>query len=154
MYKGDADWTLIGEVKNNSRMTIPVFGNGDIDSPEKAIEMRDKYGVDGVMIGRASIGYPWIFNEIKHFMATGQHLAAPSLEDRVQAARRHLELAIQWKGEGLAITETPRHYGNYFRDFPNFKDYRMTLVTSNEVDELMATFDAIIEEYGPSLALV
>ena len=154
MYKGDADWTLIGEVKNNSRMTIPVFGNGDIDSPEKDIEMRDKYGVDGVMIGRASIGYPWIFNEIKHFMATGQHLAAPSLEDRVQAARRHLELAIQWKGEGLAITETRRHYGNYFRDFPNFKDYRMTLVTSNEVDELMATFDAIIEEYGPSLALV
>ncbi|MBL6627738.1 MAG: tRNA dihydrouridine synthase DusB [Cryomorphaceae bacterium] len=154
MYKGDADWTLIGEVKNNSRMTIPVFGNGDIDSPEKAIEMRDKYGVDGVMIGRASIGYPWIFNEIKHFMATGQHLAAPSLEDRVQAARRHLELAIQWKGEVLAITETRRHYGNYFRDFPNFKDYRMTLVTSNEVDELMATFDAIIEEYGPSLALV
>jgi nifR3 family TIM-barrel protein len=154
MYKGDADWTLIGEVKNNSRMTIPVFGNGDIDSPEKAIEMRDKYGVDGVMIGRASIGYPWIFNEIKHFMATGQHLAAPSLEDRVQAARRHLELAIKWKGEGLAITETRRHYGNYFLDFPNFKDYRMTLVTSNEVDELMATFDAIIEEYGPSLALV
>ena len=154
MYKGDADWTLIGEVKNNSRMTIPVFGNGDIDSPEKAIEMRDKYGVDGVMIGRASIGYPWIFNEIKHFMATGKHLAAPSLEVRVQAARRHLELAIQWKGEGLAITETRRHYGNYFRDFPNFKDYRMTLVTSNEVDELMATFDAIIEEYGPSLALV
>jgi len=152
MYKGDADWTLIGEVKNNSRMTIPVFGNGDIDSPEKAIEMRDKYGVDGVMIGRASIGYPWIFNEIKHFMATGQHLAAPSLEDRVQAARRHLELAIQWKGEGLAITETRRHYANYFRDFPNFKDYRMTLVTSNEVDELMATFDKIVEEYGPMLA--
>jgi tRNA-dihydrouridine synthase B len=152
MYKGDADWTLIGEVKNNSRMTIPVFGNGDIDSPEKAIEMRDKYGVDGVMIGRASIGYPWIFNEIKHFMATGQHLAAPSLEDRVQAARRHLELAIQWKGEGLAITETRRHYGHYFRDFPNFKDYRMTLVTSNEVDELMATFDKIVEEYGPMLA--
>ena len=152
MYKGDADWTLIGEVKNNSRMTIPVFGNGDIDSPEKAIEMRDKYGVDGVMIGRASIGYPWIFNEIKHFMATGQHLAAPSLEDRVEAARRHLELAIQWKGEGLAITETRRHYANYFRDFPNFKDYRMTLVTSNEVDELMATFDKIVEEYGPMLA--
>jgi tRNA-dihydrouridine synthase B len=152
MYKGDADWTLIGEVKNNSRMTIPVFGNGDIDSPEKAIEMRDKFGVDGVMIGRASIGYPWIFNEIKHFMATGQHLAAPSLEDRVQAARRHLELAIQWKGEGLAITETRRHYANYFRDFPNFKDYRMTLVTSNEVDELMATFDKIVEEYGPMLA--
>ena len=152
MYKGDADWTLIGEVKNNSRMTIPVFGNGDIDSPEKAIEMRDKFGVDGVMIGRASIGYPWIFNEIKHFMATGQHLGAPSLEDRVQAARRHLELAIQWKGEGLAITETRRHYANYFRDFPNFKDYRMTLVTSNDVDELMATFDKIVEEYGPMLA--
>ena len=99
MYKGDADWTLIGEVKNNSRMTIPVFGNGDIDSPEKAIEMRDKFGVDGVMIGRASIGYPWIFNEIKHFMATGQHLAAPSLEDRVQAARRHLELLFNGKGK-------------------------------------------------------
>ena len=151
MYKGDADWTLIGEVKNNSRMTIPVFGNGDVDSPEKAIEMRDKYGVDGVMIGRAAIGYPWIFNKIKHFMATGRHLEAPSLEDRVQAARRHLELAIQWKGHALAITETRRHYGNYFRDFPNFKDYRMTLVTSNEVEELMATFDKIVEEYGPML---
>ncbi len=151
MYKGEADWSLIGEVKNNSRMHIPVFGNGDIDSPEKAIMMRDQYGVDGVMIGRASIGYPWVFNEIKHFMATGEHLAAPTLEDRVAAARRHLELAIQWKGEGLAITETRRHYGNYFRDFPNFKDYRMTLVTSNEVEELMSTFDKIIHEYGPSL---
>ena len=114
--------------------------------------MRNLYGVDGVMIGRASIGYPWIFNEIKHFMATGMHLAAPTLEDRVAAARRHLELAIQWKGEGLAIAETRRHYGNYFRDFPHFKDYRMTLVTSNEVDELMGTFEAILTEYGPAMA--
>lgn len=152
MYKGEADWSLIAAVKNNPRMHIPVFGNGDVDSPEKALEMRNLYGVDGVMIGRASIGYPWIFNEIKHFMATGMHLAAPTLEDRVAAARRHLELAIQWKGEGLAIAETRRHYGNYFRDFPHFKDYRMTLVTSNEVDELMGTFEAILTEYGPAMA--
>ncbi len=154
MYKGEADWSLIGAVKSNSRMHIPVFGNGDIDCPEKALAMRDQYGVDGVMIGRASIGYPWIFNEIKHFMATGTHLAPPTLEDRVAAARRHLELAIQWKGESLAIAETRRHYGNYFRDFPNFKEYRMTLVTSNETAELMHTFDAIIEEYGSSMALI
>ena len=152
MYKGEADWSLIAAVKNNPRMHIPVFGNGDVDSPEKALEMRNLYGVDGVMIGRASIGYPWIFNEIKHFMATGMHLAAPTLEDRVAAARRHLELAIKWKGEGLAIAETRRHYGNYFRDFPHFKDYRMTLVTSNEVDELMGTFEAILTEYGPAMA--
>ena len=152
MYKGEADWSLIAAVKNNPRMHIPVFGNGDVDSPEKALEMRNLYGVDGVMIGRASIGYPWIFNEIKHFMATGMHLADPTLEDRVAAARRHLELAIQWKGEGLAIAETRRHYGNYFRDFPHFKDYRMTLVTSNEVDELMGTFEAILTEYGPAMA--
>ena len=152
MYKGEADWSLIAAVKNNPRMHIPVFGNWYVDSPEKALEMRNLYGVDGVMIGRASIGYPWIFNEIKHFMATGMHLAAPTLEDRVAAARRHLELAIQWKGEGLAIAETRRHYGNYFRDFPHFKDYRMTLVTSNEVDELMGTFEAILTEYGPAMA--
>lgn len=148
MYKGEADWRLIGDVKNNPRMVIPVFGNGDVNTPEKALEMRNNFGVDGVMIGRAAIGYPWIFDEIKCFMKTGQHRASPTVEDRVNVARRHLELAIKWKGESMAITETRRHYGNYFRDFPNFKEYRMTLVTSNEVEELMATFDLINDVYS------
>lgn len=153
MYKGEADWSLIGDVKNNPRMHIPVFGNGDIDSPEKVLSVRDKFGIDGVMIGRAAIGYPWVFNEIKHFMKTGDHLDPPSLLDRVDAAREHLKLAVQWKGESLAIVETRRHYANYFRNFPNFKDYRMKLVTSNHVEEIMVTFDDILNEYAPAFAL-
>jgi nifR3 family TIM-barrel protein len=112
MYKGEADWTLIGEVKNNPRIHIPIFGNGDVDTPEKAVAMRNRYGVDGIMIGRASIGYPWIFKEIKHFMATGEHLPPPVLEDRVDAARKHLEFDTVWKGESMAIRETRRHYTN------------------------------------------
>lgn len=153
MYKGEADWSLIGDVKNNPRMHIPVFGNGDIDSAEKVLKVRDRYGVDGVMIGRAAIGYPWVFNEIKHYMETGSHMAPPSLLDRVDAAREHLKLAIHWKGESLAIVETRRHYSNYFRDFPNFKDYRMRLVTSNQVEELMVTFDEILSDYAPVFAI-
>jgi nifR3 family TIM-barrel protein len=152
MYKGDADWSLIGDVKNNSRMHIPVFGNGDINSPEKVIHARNKYGVDGVMIGRAAIGYPWIFNEIKHFMKTGYHAPSPTLIDRVDAAREHLELSIKWKGEALAIVETRRHYANYFRDFPSFKDYRMRLVTSNDIQDIMNTFDEILTKYAPVYA--
>jgi tRNA-dihydrouridine synthase B len=142
MYKGDADWTLISDVKNNPRMRIPVFGNGDIDSPEKAVEYRDRYGVDGIMIGRASIGYPWVFNEIKHFMATGTHLAPPTISDRVDAAGKHLSMAVRWKGEHLGLVEMRRHYANYFKGLPHFKEYRMQLVTGESV----VLVNAILEE--------
>lgn len=143
MYKGNADWTLIGDVKNNQRMKIPVFGNGDIDSPEKALEYRNRYGVDGVMIGRASIGYPWIFNEIKHFINTGTHLDKPTVADRVEAARRHLEMSIKWKGEGLGIAEMKRHYTNYFKGIAHFKEYRMKLVTTFNLEEILHTLNEI-----------
>ena len=142
MYKGDADWRPIAEVKNNQRMHIPIFGNGDVDSPEKAIEMRDQYGLDGAMIGRASIGNPWFFNQVKHFMKTGTHLAPPSIVERVDAARRHLEMAIDWKGEVLGVLETRRHYTNYFKGIPHFKEYRTRMVTSNaSVDVFAALAD-------------
>lgn len=143
MYKGEADWTLIGEVKNNPRMHIPVFGNGDVDTPEKALENKNRYGVDGVMIGRASIGYPWIFNEIKHFMATGEHLAPPSLEQRVNAAKRHLEMSIKWKGEKLGVVEMRRHYANYFKGIPHLKEFRIKLVTETAPELLFHTLDEI-----------
>lgn len=151
MYKGDADWTLIAEVKNNPRMRIPVFGNGDISSPEKAVEYKNRYGVDGIMIGRASIGHPWVFNEIKHFMKTGQHLAPPSLKDRVEVAREHLLMSVKWKGKGLGIVEMRRHYSNYFKGIPHFKDARTTLVTSNNLDEILATLDNIETQFADSL---
>src|ERR1044071_7466079 len=125
MYKGEANWNYIAEVKNNPRIHIPIFGNGDIDSPEKALEYRNKYGVDGIMIGRAAIGYPWIFNEVKHFFETGEHLPAPGVKERVEAARKHLEMSIRWKGEGLGIAEMKRHYTNYFKGIAHFKEYRM-----------------------------
>jgi tRNA-dihydrouridine synthase B len=145
LYKGEADWTLIGEVKNNPRMRIPVFGNGDIDSPEKAVEYRDRYGVDGIMIGRASIGYPWFFNEVKHFIKTGSHLDAPGIKDRVEVAREHLQMSINWKGEQLGIAEMKRHYTNYFKGISHFKDYRMKLVTSFQLQEIMDTLDYIAD---------
>jgi nifR3 family TIM-barrel protein len=145
LYKGEADWTLIGDVKNNPRMRIPIFGNGDIDSPEKAVEYKNRYGVDGIMIGRASIGYPWVFNEIKHFMKTGNHLSAPGIKDRVEVARQHLQMSIDWKGESLGIAEMKRHYTNYFKGIAHFKDYRMKLVTSFELREIMDTLDYIAE---------
>lgn len=148
MYKGDADWALIGEVKNNPRMHIPVFGNGDVDTPEKAVEMRHRYGVDGVMIGRASIGYPWIFNEIRHFINTGEHLPKPTIADRVSAAKQHLKHAVQWKGERLGIVETRRHYTNYFRGIANFKETRLKLVTSDNHEELLHLMDEIESEFG------
>lgn len=148
MYKGEADWSLIGEVKNNPRMHIPVFGNGDIDSPEKAVEMQSKYGVDGVMIGRASIGYPWIFKEVKHYIKTGEKLPVPSIEERVRVAKKHFDFSLEWKGERLGIVEMRRHYTNYFRGYPNFKPLRQILVTSNDIDEIYATFDRIIEEFA------
>lgn len=143
MYKGDADWTLIGEVKNNPRMKIPVFGNGDIDSPEKAVEFKNRYGVDGIMIGRASIGYPWIFNEIKHYVSTGEHLTPPSLKERVEAAREHLMLSIRWKGEILGIVEMKRHYTNYFKGIAHFKEFKGKLVTSMDLNEIIETLDFI-----------
>ena len=143
LYKGDADWTLIGEVKNNPRMHIPIFGNGDIDTPEKALEYKNRYGIDGIMIGRASIGYPWVFNEVKHFMKTGQHLAPPSVADRVAIAKEHLQMSVAWKGEGLGITEMKRHYSNYFKGISHMKEYRMKLVTSFNLQEIYDTLDYI-----------
>lgn len=147
MYKGSADWAPIAEVKNNSRMHIPVFGNGDVDTPEKAAEMRDKYGLDGAMIGRASIGYPWFFREVKHFFATGEHMAAPTLDERVDAARRHLQMAIDWKGEKLGVFETRRHYTNYFKGIPHFKDFRTKMVTSDDAVDVFAAFDEVEKEF-------
>jgi len=151
MYKGDADWSLIAQVKNNPRMRIPVFGNGDISSPEKAVEYKNKYGVDGIMIGRAAIGYPWVFNEIKHFMKTGSHLDAPGIKERVSAAREHLEMSVKWKGLGLGIVEMKRHYGNYFKGIPYFKDYRTKLVTSNQLEEILATLHEIESNFSDNL---
>jgi len=148
MYKGDADWAPIAAVKNNPRMHIPVFGNGDVDTPEKAMEMRDKYGLDGAMIGRASIGYPWFFKEVKHYFETGQHCAPPNMADRVEAARRHLQMAIDWKGEKLGVFETRRHYTNYFKGIPDFKQHRMKMVTSDDSAAVFAAFDAVMNKFG------
>ncbi|BDD08190.1 tRNA-dihydrouridine synthase [Fulvitalea axinellae] len=148
MYKGVADWTKIAEVKNDPEIHMPIFGNGDIDSPQKAVEYKEKYGVDGIMIGRAAIGYPWIFREIKHFMKTGELLAPPTLAERVQTTKEHLQYSLDWKGERLGIVEMRRHYTNYFRGIPNFKPTRMKLVTSLDPAELMDTLDGITEEFG------
>jgi tRNA-dihydrouridine synthase B len=147
LYKGEADWTLIGEVKNNPRINIPIFGNGDIDSPEKAVEYRNRYGVDGVMIGRASIGHPWIFNEIKHFIATGGHLPPPTIVDRVEAIREHLRSSLAWKGPWEGVVEMRRHYGSYLKGLPNVKEVRLKLCTEREpaiieeiLEEVLATY--------------
>ncbi len=148
MYKGYADWKPITEVKNNSRMHIPVFGNGDVDTPEAAVRMRDDFGLDGAMIGRASIGNPWFFKEVKHFFETGEHLPPPSMEERVDAARRHLQMSIDWKGEKLGVFETRRHYTNYFKGIPHFKEYRMKMVTSDESADVFAAFDEVLEKFG------
>ncbi len=146
MYKGEADWSLIAKVKNNPRIHIPIFGNGDIDTPEKALAYKDRYGVDGVMIGRAAIGYPWIFREIKHFLNTGEHLAAPSIEERIAACKKHLEGSMAWKGERLGILEMRRHYANYLKGYPNIKEFRARLVNSldkNELFEILEEVNAI-----------
>ena len=148
MYKGEADWSMIADVKNNPRMHIPVFGNGDIDSAEKAAHHRDKYGVDGIMIGRASIGYPWIFREIKHYFETGEKLALPTLSERVDAAREHLNMSVDWKGMHTGIVEMRRHYGNYFKGINNFKPYRTKLVTSEDHEELLRTLGEIEEVFA------
>jgi len=148
MYKGEADWKPIAAVKNNPRMHIPVFGNGDVDSPEKAMLMRDEYGLDGCMIGRATIGNPWFFKQVKHFFNTGEHLAPISLEERVDAARRHLQMAIDWKGETLGVFETRRHYTNYFKGIPHFKEYRMKMVTSDDSKDVFAAFDEVLDKFS------
>ncbi|PRX56874.1 tRNA dihydrouridine synthase DusB [Flagellimonas meridianipacifica] len=148
MYKGSADWKPIAQVKNNSRMHIPVFGNGDVDSPEAAMRMRDDFGLDGAMIGRASIGNPWFFKEVKHYFETGTHLEPPTMSERVEAARRHLQMAIDWKGEKLAVFETRRHYTNYFKGIPHFKEYRMKMVTSDDAVDVFAAFDEVQEKFG------
>ena len=147
MYKGEADWTLIGAVKNNQRMRIPIFGNGDIDSPEKALQYKNIYGVDGIMIGRASIGYPWIFNEIKAFLANGEHLNPPTFKERMEAIEEHLNFSIQWKGEKVGIAEMKRHYGNYFKGIPHFKSYKSALVLANELAEVQAIMSDIKNEF-------
>jgi tRNA-dihydrouridine synthase B len=148
MYKGEADWTLIGKIKENPRVHIPIFGNGDIDSPEKAKLYKERYKVDGIMIGRAAIGYPWIFNEIKHYLATGEYLAPPTIEDRVDVCKRHFEFGMKWKGDVLGIVEMRRHYTNYFRGIAHFKDYRTRLVSTMDPKEILAILDEVSEKFG------
>ena len=148
MYKGEANWKPIAEVKNNPRMFIPVFGNGDVNTPEKAKLMRDEYGLDGAMIGRASIGNPWFFKQVKHFMETGQHLEPISMLERVEAARRHLQMAIDWKGEVLGVLETRRHYTNYFKGITDFKPFRTKMVTSDHSADVFSTFDEVASVFG------
>lgn len=148
MYKGEADWSLIAEVRNNPRMHIPVFGNGDIDSPQKAWEYKNRYGVDGVMIGRASIGYPWIFREIKHYVRTGELLPPPQIEERVEAALQHLRLGLDWKGAKLGVVEIRRHYSNYFRGIHGFKEHRTKLVTADRPEEVEALLAEIVDKYA------
>ncbi len=147
MYKGSADWTLIGKIKENPRMKIPVFGNGDIDSPEKALEYRNRYGIDGIMIGRAAIGAPWVFNEIKHFFKTGTHLPPPSIADRIQVTRKHLDFSIRWKGDKLGIFEMRRHYTNYFKGVTDFKPFRIRLVEALTVDEIHHILNEVSNHY-------
>lgn len=148
MYKGHSDWSHIARVKNNQRITMPIFGNGDIDSAEKALEYKNKYGIDGIMIGRAAIGNPWIFNEIKHFMKTGEHLAQPTMNDRIDAAKNHLIWSMEWKGEHLGIIEMRRHYTNYFKGIHSFKEYKQRLVTTDDSNGLMKIFEEIAEVYA------
>ena len=147
MYKGSADWSLIADVKNNSRMKIPVFGNGDIDSPEKALKYKNRYGVDGIMIGRASIGNPWFFNQVKHYMRTGTSLSLPTLEERVNVVKEHLVFSIKWKGNRLGIVEMRRHYANYFKGIENFKPIRTQLVTLESSEELFGVLNSITNQF-------
>ena len=143
MYKGVANWEYIAEVKNNSRINIPIFGNGDVDSPEKAIEYKERYNVDGIMIGRAAIGNPWIFNEIKHFMKNKRHKESPSIANRISAVKKHIDFSIRWKGEKLGLIEMRRHYNNYFRGIDNFKPYRLKLVHSEKESDSLEILEEI-----------
>ena len=147
MYKGSADWSLIADIKNNPRMNIPVFGNGDVDSPEKALKYKNKYGVDGIMIGRASIGNPWFFNQVKHYLKTGTILSPPTLEERVKVVKEHLDFSIKWKGDRLGIVEMRRHYANYFKGIPNFKPIRTELVTLESSEELFHVLNSITNQF-------
>ena len=148
MYKGNANWEPIAAVKNNPRMHIPIFGNGDITTPEKALEYKNKYGLDGIMIGRAAIGYPWIFNEIKHFFKTGQHLPKPTIQNRVEVALTHFNKSIEWKGPTLGVLEMRPHYSNYFKGIDNFKDTRMKLVTTNNIEVIRELLFSIPQKYS------
>ena len=148
LYKGEADWTLIGKIKNNPRIHIPIFGNGDIDTPQKALEYKNRYGVDGIMIGRAAIGYPWIFREIKHYMATGEILAPPTIAERLQACRKHLQGSVSWKGEKVGILEMRRHYASYLKGLSHVKEYRTRLVTTDVLSEINGILDEVEEHYS------
>ncbi|HAN66100.1 MAG TPA: tRNA dihydrouridine synthase DusB [Chitinophagaceae bacterium] len=147
LYKGEADWTLIGKIKNNPRIKIPIFGNGDIDSPQKALEYKNRYGVDGIMIGRAAIGYPWIFREIKHFLNTNSSMPAPSLQERVDVCRKHLDRSLEWKGPVVGINEMRRHYTNYLKGLPGIKEFRYKLVTLTSREAIHEVLDQILEHY-------
>jgi tRNA-dihydrouridine synthase len=147
MYKGEAVWTLIGKIKENPRIHIPIFGNGDIDSPQKALAYKNRYGVDGIMIGRAAIGYPWIFNEIKHYLKTGEMPEAPTVAERVEVCRAHLDFSMRWKGPWAGIVEMRRHYAPYFKGLENFKPFRTRLVTTNSQEEVEQVLQEILETY-------
>ncbi len=147
MYKGESNWELIGKIKENPRIHIPIFGNGDIDSPEKAVDFKNQYGVDGVMIGRAAIGYPWIFREIKHFLSTGEKLPPPDLNERVSAVRKHLDFSIRWKGPKLGVFEMRRHYASYFKSLPNFKPFRTQLVEAPTAEGVHLILDEVERTY-------
>ena len=153
MYKGQADWSLIREIKRNPRIQIPIFGNGDVDSVEKAANWRLEYEVDGIMIGRAAIGYPWIFREIKHFFATGEKLAGPTLAERISVCRTHLEKSIEWKGVKTGIFEMRRHYANYFKGLPDFKEYRMRLVSLENIDDISSVLSEVEEKFEDFVAV-
>ncbi len=148
LYKGTADWRLIAAVKNNPSIHIPIFGNGDIDSPQKALEYKNRYGVDGIMIGRAAIGYPWIFNEIKHYLLTGEILPPPSIQQRVDVVRKHLYNSVEWKGESLGILEMRRHYTNYLKGYPNIKEFRTKLVTLQSLPAINEILQEIESTYA------
>ena len=152
MYKGSADWTLIREIKRNPRIQIPIFGNGDVDSVEKAANWRLEYEVDGIMIGRAAIGYPWIFREVKHFFQTGERLAGPTLSERVDVCRTHLEKSVAWKGPKTGIFEMRRHYANYFKGIPDFKTYRMKLVSLENIQDIYSVLDEIEDQFETVIA--
>ncbi|MCX2493577.1 tRNA dihydrouridine synthase DusB [Pedobacter sp. PF22-3] len=148
LYKGEADWSLIREIKRNPRIKIPIFGNGDVDSPEKAANWRMEYEVDGIMIGRAAIGYPWIFREVKHFFKTGKHLAGPTIEERIEVCRTHLEKSLEWKGPKTGIFEMRRHYANYFKGLPDFKPYRMRLVAEPDINNIYSILAEVAEKFA------
>jgi len=148
LYKGEADWSLIREIKRNPRIKIPIFGNGDVDSPEKAANWRMEYEIDGIMIGRAAIGYPWIFREVKHFFKTGEHLAGPTIEERIDVCRTHLDKSLEWKGPKTGIFEMRRHYANYFKGLPDFKPYRMRLVAEPDINNIYSILEEVAEKFA------